>query len=319
MIAPTDIYSRTEGKWRRKYEVGYPNLANEYNSTNYPVIRYADVLLMFAEAENELNGPTQAALDAINAVRRRAYGFSPTTPAGSVSVVSKITVNSGGNAGYLASAPLIPVTLSGGGGTGATAIASIGQSGATLGKVTAISVTNPGMGYTSAPTVTIGTAWQANTNYPAGSQVFNGNSLYTVETSGSSTTTPPAQTSGDSDPAITGIIFSYAGTKASGTATIGSSTVDLTAIGQDSLRNVIREERARELCFEGLRKFDLIRWGIFVPRMKEIGADMAANLPSSLKYAVKAYDNVEPKHVWFPIPELELTLNKGMQQNPLWK
>lgn len=316
MIAPTDIYTRTEGKWRRKYENGYPDLANEYNSTNYPVLRYADVLLMYAEAENELNGPTQRAVDAVNAVRRRGYGFSPTTPVNSVSVVSSITLGTTGNTGYLTTTPLIPVTLSGGGGTGATAVASVSI---TTGKVTAISVTNPGLGYTSAPTVTIGSAWQANTNYPAGTQVFNGNNLYTVTTSGSSTSTPPTQTSGASNPAATGIIFTYAGTKATGTAAIGSSQVDIVGVGQDSLRNAIREERARELCFEGLRKFDLIRWGIFVPRMKEIAADMTATMPASLKYAIKAYNNVEPKHVWFPIPELELTLNHSMVQNPLWK
>jgi hypothetical protein len=318
MILPTDIYTRTEGKWRRKYEVGYPNLANEYNSTNYPVIRYADVLLMFAEAENEVNGPTPRALDAINAVRRRGYGFSPTTPVSSISVVNKITIGSAGS-GYLVSTPSVPVTLSGGGGNGATGVASIGQTGTTLGKVTAIAVTNPGLGYTSAPTVTVGAPWQPNTNYPTGTQVFNGNNLYTVSASGSSTTTPPTQTSGASNPAVTGISFTYAGTKATGTATIGSSKVDITGVGQDSLRNAIREERARELAFEGLRKFDLIRWGIFVPKMKEIGADMNANLPSSLKYAVKAYNNVEEKHKWFPIPDMELTLNPDMRQNPLWQ
>ena len=41
---------------------------------NLIMMRYADVLLMFAEAENELNGPTQAAYNAINAVRQRARG-----------------------------------------------------------------------------------------------------------------------------------------------------------------------------------------------------------------------------------------------------
>lgn len=45
-------------------------------NTNTTIIRYAEVLLIKAEAENELNGPTQAAYDAINAVRRRAY-WSP--------------------------------------------------------------------------------------------------------------------------------------------------------------------------------------------------------------------------------------------------
>lgn len=41
---------------------------------DYPFLRYADVLLMLAEVENELNGPTALAYDAINEVRRRAYG-----------------------------------------------------------------------------------------------------------------------------------------------------------------------------------------------------------------------------------------------------
>ncbi len=39
---------------------------------NWMVLRYADVLLMLAEAENELSGPTTAAYEAINAVRKRA-------------------------------------------------------------------------------------------------------------------------------------------------------------------------------------------------------------------------------------------------------
>ena len=40
--------------------------------TNWQYIRFSDVLLMFAEAENEANGPSSAALDAINQVRTRA-------------------------------------------------------------------------------------------------------------------------------------------------------------------------------------------------------------------------------------------------------
>lgn len=39
---------------------------------NWSVIRYADVLLIYAEASNEVNGPTTAAYDAVNAVRKRA-------------------------------------------------------------------------------------------------------------------------------------------------------------------------------------------------------------------------------------------------------
>jgi len=41
---------------------------------DWPLLRYSDVLLMFAEADNELHGaPSQEAIDAVTAVRQRAY------------------------------------------------------------------------------------------------------------------------------------------------------------------------------------------------------------------------------------------------------
>ncbi len=43
---------------------------------NFIVIRYADILLMYAEALNELNGPTAEAYDAINKLRARARSGS---------------------------------------------------------------------------------------------------------------------------------------------------------------------------------------------------------------------------------------------------
>jgi len=46
----------------------------DQESFDFVYLRYADVLLMIAEAENVLNGPTQIAYDAINKVRRRAFG-----------------------------------------------------------------------------------------------------------------------------------------------------------------------------------------------------------------------------------------------------
>lgn len=39
---------------------------------NWPLLRYAEVLFIFAEADNEISGPTQAAYDAINSIRSRA-------------------------------------------------------------------------------------------------------------------------------------------------------------------------------------------------------------------------------------------------------
>jgi hypothetical protein len=40
---------------------------------NWSVMRYSDVLLMFAETENELNGPTSEAKEALRKVRQRAF------------------------------------------------------------------------------------------------------------------------------------------------------------------------------------------------------------------------------------------------------
>jgi starch-binding outer membrane protein, SusD/RagB family len=48
---------------------------------DYPWYRYADVLLMHAEAASRANnGPTTEAMESLNKVHRRAYGYDATTP-----------------------------------------------------------------------------------------------------------------------------------------------------------------------------------------------------------------------------------------------
>ena len=63
------------GKWRAEYDPIRPWARNN-GSINFPVMRYSDVLLMIAEASNEIDGPTQEAIDAINEVRERAGAIS---------------------------------------------------------------------------------------------------------------------------------------------------------------------------------------------------------------------------------------------------
>lgn len=55
-----------------KYFDTTAHLSTASSGMNWPVLRYADVLLMYAEASNEVNGPTQDAYDAVNAIRDRA-------------------------------------------------------------------------------------------------------------------------------------------------------------------------------------------------------------------------------------------------------
>ncbi len=51
---------------------GQGDLKDGQSETNFIVLRYADILLMYAEAQNEVAGPDQSVYDAINAVRTRA-------------------------------------------------------------------------------------------------------------------------------------------------------------------------------------------------------------------------------------------------------
>lgn len=174
-IGATSIYNRNCAKWRREYELLRP-LNKNYTPTNFPIIRYADVLLMLAEAENEVNGPA-AAYEYINMVRRRGYGKPATVP---------------------------------------------------------------------------------------------------------------------------------------------DAEADLTGLDQISFREAIQDERARELCFEGLRKMDLIRWGIYLTAMRDQALEIKARASATYQYAALAADRVAERHLLYPIPAIEMSLNKLIQQNPGW-
>ncbi len=163
--------TRCCAKYRRELEVVLPKNKN-YTSINFPILRYSDVLLMIAEAENEINNaPTQLAYDCLNEVRLRAD-------------VAKYNV-------------------------------------------------------------------------------------------------------GDLD--------------------------------KDLFRKAIKKERGMELCFEGIRRWDLIRWGDFYDEMQAMRN--MVNQPGWGKdytYAANYY-NVSKNYVYYPIPSLELSVNKKItKNNPGW-
>ena len=75
-----------------------------------------------------------------------------------------------------------PITLSGGGGVDARGSSTINV----FGVLEAVVIDDTGYNYTSAPTITIGNAWQANQAYVVGDQVTNGGQIYTCDTAGTS-------------------------------------------------------------------------------------------------------------------------------------
>ncbi len=76
-----------------------------------------------------------------------------------------------------------------------------------------------------------------------------------------------------------------------------AQVADLTATDQGTLRQLIRDERRKELLFEGQRFFDLQRWGI------------ASEVLGPLGYEVG-------RHEFWPVPVSELDLMPNLTQYP---
>ena len=79
---------------------------------------------------------------------------------------------------------------------------------------------------------------------------------------------------------------------------------------QDQLRIILQHERRVELAFEGLRYFDLKRWGQLQQAYQRAVADNVAGY-RPLYQAAKAGV--------FPIPESELNANSAIWQVPAWQ
>lgn len=256
-------------KWRREYETYFPK-ATGTTPINNTILRYADVLLMYAEAQNEINGgPTPEAIDKVNQVRRRGWSKG----------VKAITITNGGS-GYT-TAPT--VTFSGGGSTNAkgTYVSVAGQaSGKAIisgGKVTGITLNRDSAGikfyedgiYNSAPTIT-----------------FSGG--------------------GGSGAAASATIWvpSDANLKPAQTAS------------KAAFLAMLQDERMRELGFENQRKPDLLRWGIFLQVMADMGNQLQVSNPGTV--IPQWYSNASAKDVLMAIPSTEITANIAMTQNPGW-
>src|SRR5574344_613485 len=73
-VNPNFSYTLYNNKWSKLWGTGLGSDKEGNDGINYPYMRYADVLLMDAEAENEINnGPTEQAKLDLTTVRKRAF------------------------------------------------------------------------------------------------------------------------------------------------------------------------------------------------------------------------------------------------------
>jgi hypothetical protein len=83
---------------------------------------------------------------------------------------------------------------------------------------------------------------------------------------------------------------------------------EIKTMSQQAFRSFVLEERRRELALEGDRRWDLLRWGIYLPVMNALDNDE--------NNVLKRRTN---KHLLMPIPVSELNANKLITaNNPGW-
>ena len=87
-----------------------------------------------------------------------------------------------------------------------------------------------------------------------------------------------------------------------------SGLASKSGLSQVDTRSVIQHERRVELCFEGERWFDLIRWGTMVQVMQAHKTNYVS--------ANGQIGNVTQNLALYPIPTREIQLNPKLSQNP---
>ncbi len=101
-----------------------------------------------------------------------------------------------------------------------------------------------------------------------------------------------------------------------------SSVADLPdGLDESGFRAAVRQERAFELAFEGHRKLDLIRWGIYYETVKttamRLGSWWTGGDSPNYAVATPGY-TTKGKHELFPIPQRDMDIMSQFKQNPLW-
>lgn len=90
---------------------------------------------------------------------------------------------------------------------------------------------------------------------------------------------------------------------------LASALNSYTTWTQNSFRGYILEERAKEFAAEGIRRFDLLRWGIYLQAMNSLGGTDENDV----------IKRRETKHLLMPLPADEVNTNEFIEvNNPGW-
>ena len=100
----------------------------------------------------------------------------------------------------------------------------------------------------------------------------------------------------------------------------GADKVEEGSLDKISFRQMVKDERGRELCFEYTRRFDLIRWGEYVENMNALyNSARAGGEWNQGPTNVYTYFNISDTYNYYPIPDAETAVNKAItDNNPGW-
>ncbi len=121
-------------------------------------------------------------------------------------------------------------------------------------------------------------------------------------------------------PAIEGETFKYTALGAINELRSKRAHVPVPTSRYSELRDIIRNERAVELCFENNRWWDIRRWHIaHEPEVRKV---YRLNLDATSRYVAEEMVGQErvfqDKHYWYPVDRDDVDMFENMEQNPGW-
>lgn len=93
---------------------------------------------------------------------------------------------------------------------------------------------------------------------------------------------------------------------------------DLSGMTYAEFKQAVRDERAYELAFEGHRRQDLVRWGIYYESIRETAQNLVDWYNGGYGYYVCVDYTKKNKNELLPIPQQEMDLCTQFKQNPGW-